>query len=50
MTPAGVSNNLSLQIHIIESALALLELDDGPFVLLDFDYVGDDVGLSPNWM
>jgi hypothetical protein len=48
--PLGSPNNLNLQSQVLESALALLELDDGPSVLVDFDHVGDDASLDPNWM
>ena len=48
--PLGPPNNPSLQSQVLESALALLESDDGPSVLVDFDYVGADAGFDPNWM
>jgi hypothetical protein len=48
--PLGPPKNSSLQKQVLEGALALLESDDGPSVLVDFDHVGDDAGLDPNWL
>jgi hypothetical protein len=48
--PLGPPNNPRLQSHVLESALALLESDDGPSVLVDFDHIGVDGDFDPNWM
>ena len=48
--PLGSPNDPTLQRRVLESALALLELDDGPYVLSDFEISDDVVELDQNWV
>lgn len=48
--PLGSPNDPILQRRVLESALALLELDDGPYVLSDFEISDDVVELDQNWV
>jgi hypothetical protein len=48
--PLGPPNNPSIHSQVLESALTLLTSDQGPSVLVDFDYVEDAENLDPNWM
>ena len=48
--PLGPPNNPSIQSQVLESTLTLLTSDQGPSVLVDFDYVGGAAYLDPNWI
>jgi len=48
--PLGSPNDPALQRRVLESALALLERDDGPYVLADFEHSDDVAELDQNWV
>lgn len=47
--PLGPPNHPALQRQVLERALSLLESDDGPSVLVDFEYDGDIAERDADW-
>ena len=47
--PLGAPNNPLLQRQVLERVLSLLESDDGPTVLVDFEYDGDVAERDSTW-
>tara|TARA_R110000868_G_scaffold404811_1_gene683390 strand:- start:37117 stop:37851 length:735 start_codon:yes stop_codon:yes gene_type:complete len=47
--PVGPPNNNVLQRHVLEQALGLLESDDGPSLISDFDQSNDGTAPDKSW-
>lgn len=47
--PLGIPRDSTLQRRVLERALSLLEIDEGPVVLVDFQHEGEGTEPDKNW-